>query len=72
MAYVYNRTDQKDLRRKLRKDGSSVEQLLWSKIRNKQLFGFKFRRQYGIGPFVVDFCCTEIKLVIEADGIVTM
>jgi len=29
---------------------------------------FKFRRQYGIGPFIVDFCCPEAKLVVEIDG----
>ena len=68
MAYIYNRLDQKDLRQKLRRNVSSVERLLWSKLRNRQLLGFKFRRQYGIGSFSVDYCCPEAKLVIEADG----
>ncbi len=68
MAYIYNRQDQKDLRRQLRKNQSSVERLLWSKLRNRQLLDYKFRRQYGIGPFIVDLCCPEAKLVIEADG----
>lgn len=68
MSYIYNQRRQKDLRRELRKDQSSVERLLWSRLRNRQLLDFKFRRQYGIGAFVVDYCCPDCKLVIEADG----
>ncbi len=68
MAYIFNRSDQKNLRRTLRKNQSSIERLLWSKLRNRQLLGFKFRRQYGIGPFSVDCCCPEARLVIEEDG----
>ena len=68
MAYIYNHQDNKDLRRTLRRNQSSVERLLWSKLRNRQLLGFKFRRQYGIGPFSVDCCCPSAKLVIEEDG----
>jgi very-short-patch-repair endonuclease len=68
MAYIYNRQDQKDLRKNLRRNQSSVERLLWSKLRNRQLLGFKFRRQYGIGPFCVDCCCPAARLVIEEDG----
>ncbi len=59
MAYIYNPTDTLEIRRKLRKDEPVTERLLWSKLRNRQLLGFKFRRQYGIGPYSVDFCCTE-------------
>lgn len=44
-----------------------AEQLLWKEIRNKKL-GYKFRRQYGIGKFIVDFCSPEAKLIIEIDG----
>jgi very-short-patch-repair endonuclease len=68
MSYIYNPTTQKELRKKLRQDQPSTERLLWSKIRNRQLLGFKFRRQYGIGLYVVDYCCPEAKLVIEIDG----
>jgi len=46
---------------------SVVERILWSKIRNQQL-GVKFRRQHGIGNYVVDFYCPEFQLVIELDG----
>lgn len=68
MSYIYNPTIQRELRKKLRKDQPSTERLLWSKLRNRQLLGFKFRRQYGVGSYVVDYCCSEAKLVIEIDG----
>ena len=44
------------------------ERLLWQGLRNRQLGGFKFRRQKPIGPFIVDFVCMEKKLIIEVDG----
>lgn len=45
-----------------------AEVLLWSKIRGKQICGCKFRRQYSVGPYVIDFYCPEFKLAIELDG----
>jgi len=44
------------------------EALLWSKLRAKQFNNFKFRRQYGIGHFVLDFYCSKKRLAIEIDG----
>jgi very-short-patch-repair endonuclease len=44
------------------------EILLWSKLRGRQLQGMKFRRQYSVGPYCVDFYCPEIRLAIELDG----
>src|SRR6266849_6079578 len=41
---------------------------LWSRLRRKQLEGFRFRRQHPLGPYVVDFFCPEAKLVVEVDG----
>ncbi len=54
--------------RKLRQDQTDAEQLLWQELRGSQLEGLKFRRQYPIGRFIVDFYCSEKKLVIEVDG----
>ncbi|PIR96479.1 MAG: hypothetical protein COT92_00885 [Candidatus Doudnabacteria bacterium CG10_big_fil_rev_8_21_14_0_10_42_18] len=68
MTKVYNITKHLKTRRLLRRKQPYTERLLWSKLRNRQLLGLKFRRQYGIGNFVVDFCCPETKLVIELDG----
>lgn len=54
--------------RQLRSQGTDAERKIWFHLRNRQLSGLKFRRQYPIGPFVVDFCCLEKRLVIELDG----
>lgn len=54
--------------RTLRKRQTTVEKLLWKKLRNRQLCHFKFRRQVPIGPFIVDFFCYEANLIIELDG----
>jgi len=54
--------------RRLRKEATTPEKRLWYKISNRQLCGEKFVRQEPIGPFIVDFCCREHKLVIEIDG----
>ena len=45
-----------------------AEVILWLKLRSKGLNGCKFRRQYSIGSYIVDFYCPQIKLVIEVDG----
>ena len=57
-----------DLKRRLRSDMTGPETRLWSRHRARQLQGLKFRRQHGIGPYIVDFYCPEQFLVIEVDG----
>jgi len=47
---------------------TEAEIILWSKIKNKQLNGYKFRRQASIANFIVDFYCPKIKLAVEIDG----
>ncbi len=54
--------------RRLRRDQTIAEARLWSRLRDRQLAGLKFRRQHAIGPFITDFCCTQKQLVIEVDG----
>ena len=54
--------------RELRTDLTATEQLLWSRLRRRQVAGCKFRRQQVLGPYIVDFACLEEKLVIELDG----
>jgi very-short-patch-repair endonuclease len=54
--------------RQLRKDATGPEQVLWSVLCHKQLNGLKFRRQHPIEPYIVDFYCSEAKLVVELDG----
>ena len=53
--------------RKLRKDSTLSEILLWKQIKKKNL-GFEFHRQLPIGNYIVDFYCHELKLAIEIDG----
>ena len=54
--------------RQLRKEQTRHEMKLWRLLRDRQLGGLKFRRQYVLGPYIVDFCCVERKVVIELDG----
>ena len=57
-----------DTRRILRNNPTPAEEQLWYKLRGKRLEGFKFRRQHGIGRYIVDFFCPQIRLIIEIDG----
>ena len=68
MDIIYNRPNQKSRRQSLRKNLPSPEILLWLKLKNKQMHGHKFRRQYGVGQYIVDFFCAEKNLAIEIDG----
>ena len=54
--------------RKLRKESTPAERLLWSVLRNSSFAGLKFRRQHPVGFYVADFCCQQEKLIIELDG----
>jgi very-short-patch-repair endonuclease len=54
--------------RELRQEMTRAEQLLWERLRNRQLAGLKFRRQHPLGPFITDFYCAEYRFVIEIDG----
>lgn len=53
-----------DLRKKL----TPAEDQLWQALRNRKLHGLRFRRQHPVGRFILDFFCSEYKLVIELDG----
>ena len=68
MVRVYNRTSEKARRQLLRRETPSAEEILWSKLRRRQMLGYKFRRQYSVENFVVDFYCPRARLAIEIDG----
>lgn len=68
MNYLYNNQDKNILRKNLRKKMPFPEVLLWKRIRGKQLSGLKFRRQYSIGSFILDFYCAEKRIAVELDG----
>ena len=54
--------------KQMRNHPTPAEQKLWVELKGKQLSNHKFRRQFIIGWFIVDFCCVEKQLVIEVDG----
>jgi len=62
-----NRLDWIRRRRTLRQDMTRAEKLFWWQVRNKQL-GYRFRRQFNIGRYIVDFYCHALKLIVEIDG----
>ena len=63
------RTSQEQLgfARKLRREMSTAEAMLWRSLRGRGI-GTKFRRQLPIGPYVADFVCMEARLIVELDG----
>jgi very-short-patch-repair endonuclease len=54
--------------RTMRRAPTEAEHRLWYHLRNRQLAGFKFRRQHRVGPFICDFACVQAGLVVELDG----
>ena len=54
--------------RDLRKNMTEAEHRLWYFLRNKQLDGYRFRRQHPIAPYIADFACVRESLIIEVDG----
>ncbi|MBU0963959.1 DUF559 domain-containing protein [Patescibacteria group bacterium] len=68
MTFIYNKQSMKERRQTLRNSVPKAESILWSYLKNKRLYGYKFRRQYSVGPYVIDFYCPKLKLAIEIDG----
>ena len=54
--------------RKLRREMSLPEVILWQHLRGDQLEGLRFRRQHPVGAYVLDFYCDAAKLAVEVDG----
>ncbi|RJF75165.1 endonuclease domain-containing protein [Rhodopseudomonas palustris] len=65
---MITRTERTPMARRLRRQPTEAEALLWHRLRNRQLDGWKFKRQFPIDRFVVDFCCADARLVVELDG----
>ena len=66
--YPFNTKDQTLLRRELRNEGTAAEAVLWLLLKGKQLDGMRWRRQFGVGPYILDFYCPQLRLCIELDG----
>jgi very-short-patch-repair endonuclease len=54
--------------RSLRRRAPASERDFWKLLRHRRLDGLKFRRQFPIGPYVVDFLCMRHRLIVELDG----
>ena len=52
----------------LRRADTPAEEKLWEILRDRKVLGLKFRRQHPVGPYVADFYCHELKLILEIDG----
>lgn len=65
--YIYNVPNLKYKRQYLRNNATEVEKILWNRLKNSQL-GLKFRRQFSVSGYILDFYCPTVKLAIELDG----
>ena len=65
---IHNLQPSNERRRELRRNPTRAESYLWQSLRKSQLDGKKFRRQHGIGPYIVDFYCPECRVIVELDG----
>ncbi len=68
MTSIFNRQQDKEKRRDLRRNMTKAEVLLWLQLKSRKMLGQRFLRQYGIDAYVVDFYCPKLKLAIEVDG----
>ncbi len=65
---LYNKPEKKTARKYLRNNSTKPEQILWDYLKNKKFHGVKFRRQYSVDRYILDFYSIELRLGIELDG----
>jgi len=68
MTQHFNRRSENLKRKHLRHNTSKAENELWIHLKSKQLLGIKFRRQYSVDSYILDFYSPKLKLAIEVDG----
>ncbi len=68
MPRLYHLNAYTPLRKSLRNNATPAEQQMWKYLRRRQFHGLKFRRQEGIGRYIVDFYCPKKRIAIELDG----
>ena len=68
MTHFFNKSTEKAKRRQLRSDSPTAETTIWTSLRRKNIVSYKFRRQYSVGSYVIDFYCPALKLAVEIDG----
>ncbi len=65
---IYNKITLKKQRQYLRNNSTLAEKLLWEELRKSKLLNIKFRRQYSVNKYILDFFAPEVNLAIELDG----
>ena len=68
MQHPNNFKEQTILRKELRNEGTAAEATLWLSLKGRQVEGMRWRRQFGVGPYILDFYCPQLHLCIELDG----
>ena len=68
MQHPNNLKEQTILRKELRNEGTTAEATLWLSLKGRQVEGMRWRRQFGVGPYILDFYCPQLHLCIELDG----
>lgn len=68
MTQHFNKSSEKEKRRNFRKNQTFCEKIMWTYLRDRKTLGYKFKRQFSIDHYVIDFYCPELKLAIELDG----
>ena len=63
-----NTEDLKPFRRDLRKHGTPAEAYIWGYLKNRQAGGLRFRRQFSVDQYILDFYCPEVRVALELDG----
>ena len=63
-----NIKEQTTQRQELRNKGTAAEATLWHGLKGRQIEGMRWRRQFGVGPYILDFYCPQLHLCIELDG----
>ena len=68
MTEIFNRSREREQRRELRRRQTETEEILWEILRDRKLGGYKFKRQYSVERFIIDFYCSEVRFAVELDG----
>ena len=68
MTRIFNKASEKAKRRELRNEMTPAEKRLWLELRASQFLGMRWRRQYSVGPYILDFYCPAVRLALEIDG----
>src|SRR5437762_1695301 len=68
LRWMFNMKSTQKQARKWPASGTATAEKIWAHLQRRQILGKKFRRQEGIGPYIVDFYCPECRVIVELDG----